>query len=73
MSCNYRVYAWKRAGGIDHAGNANTLESAYTLGNKLSGNEYSHYLIIRHDFERDSDFPIERVELERSKVKEKSK
>ena len=71
MSYNYRIYGWRREGGIDHIGNANTLESAYAMGNKLSAKEYYHYLLIQHDIERDSDFPIDMVILERNKVKEK--
>ena len=71
MSYNYRIYGWKIEGGIDHIGNANTLESAYAMGNKLSAKEYYHYLLIQHDIERDSDFPIDMVILERNKVKEK--
>ena len=71
MSYNYRVYGWKRTGGIDHIGNANTLESAYAMGNNLSAKEYYNYLLIRHDIELDSDFPVDRVILEKRKVKER--
>lgn len=71
MSYNYRIYGWKREGGIDHIGNANTLESAYAMGNNLSAKEYYNYLLIRHDIELDSDFPVDRVILEKRKVKER--
>lgn len=73
MSYNYRIYGWRLKGGIDHIGNANTLESAYAMGNNLSAKEYYNYLLIQHDIEQDSDFPIDMVILERPKVKEKER
>lgn len=73
MSYNYRVYGKRKIGGYEHIGTVKTLENAYTMGNKLSGNDYYNYLLIRHDIELNIDMPIDIVFLERTKVKEKVK
>ena len=67
MDYLYRVYAWKRQGGIDLIGITPYEDKAYAMGNNLDSEEYIQYLLIRHDIKRDSDFPIDRVVLQRKK------
>lgn len=73
MSYNYRVYGWKREGGIDKIIETTSLSKAIISGRNLKPAEYVSYLIIQHDIERDSDFPIIRENLYKNKEYKKGR